>query len=245
MHFLGLDLGWQSGPSGLCHLVQREQGLELVALERQPQLVDVLTWLDARIPAKTSAMVAVDAPTLIPNPTGMRVPDRLAHQHYGRYHAGCYPANQNRPFAQRLVAFGQALEARGLAHAPAVVPQALGRYQIEVFPHPAMVNLFQLPHILKYKKGRLAERQTELGRLRQLILTVLPDLDPALNITSADLPTIPSTGRELKAVEDRLDSLICAYVAAHYWWWGPARNQVLGSLAEGYIVVPTPPPVSA
>ncbi|MEO0541768.1 MAG: hypothetical protein AAFZ80_13035, partial [Cyanobacteria bacterium P01_A01_bin.105] len=54
------------------------------------------------------------------------------------------------------------------------------------------------------------------------------------------LPPVPATGRAMKALEDRLDSLICAYVAAHYWWWGQARNQVLGSLADGYIVVPCP-----
>lgn len=51
---------------------------------------------------------AVDAPTIIPNATGMRLPDKLSHKHFGRYHAGCYPANLNRPFAQNTVAFGEA-----------------------------------------------------------------------------------------------------------------------------------------
>ncbi|MEO0541213.1 MAG: DUF429 domain-containing protein, partial [Cyanobacteria bacterium P01_A01_bin.105] len=240
MNFLGLDLGWQSGPSGVCQLVLQDQRLTLVDLQRRPQLSDVLAWVDAQVPPNAAVMAAVDAPTIIPNSTGMRQPDRLAHQHYGRYHAGCYPANQGRPFAQRLVAFGQALEARGLVHAPALAPQQPGRHQIEVFPHPAMVNLFQLPRILKYKKGRLADRRVELNRLRQLILTVLPRLTPGLTITAADLPPVPATGRAMKSLEDRLDSLICAYVAAHYWWWGQARNQVLGSLADGYIVVPCP-----
>ncbi|MCY7392409.1 MAG: hypothetical protein LH647_13285, partial [Leptolyngbyaceae cyanobacterium CAN_BIN12] len=45
---------------------------------------------------------------------------------------------------------------------------------------------------------------------------------------------------ELKAVEDQLDSLICAYIAAHWWHWGTERNVVLGDRAEGYIVVPIP-----
>jgi predicted RNase H-like nuclease len=104
-------------------------------------------------------MIAVDAPTLIPNATGMRLPDKLTHKHFDRYHAGCYPANLGRPFAQRTVDFGLSLEARGFVHVLTIVPQKLSSYQIEVFPHPAIVHLFGLNRILKYKKGSLAERR--------------------------------------------------------------------------------------
>ncbi|MCU0569364.1 MAG: DUF429 domain-containing protein [Oculatellaceae cyanobacterium Prado106] len=194
-----------------------------------------------------SAGIAVDAPTLISNPTGMRLPDRLAHQYFGRYHAGCYPANLASPFAQRTLEFGLSLEQRGFFHAPEICPQQSGRFQIEVFPHPATIHLFGLERIIKYKKGRVAERRAELSRLRDLILQVLPTLQPAL-IFDQDLPAIPSTGEALKAVEDQLDSLICAYVAAHWWYWGLERNWVLGaetpelSKTTGYIVVPAPVP---
>jgi predicted RNase H-like nuclease len=190
-------------------------------------------------------MIAVDAPTLIPNAAGMRLPDKLAHKHFGRYHAGCYPANLGRPFAQRTVDFGLSLEAQGFAHAPVITPQTLGRFQIEVFPHPAIVHLFGLTRILKYKKGTLAERRLELMKLRQHILDTLPTLEPALNFSSVPLcasflPEIAATGAALKAVEDQLDSLICAYVAAHWWYWGSDRNWVLGDATTGYIVVPAP-----
>jgi predicted RNase H-like nuclease len=46
--------------------------------------------------------------------------------------------------------------------------QKIGRYQIEVFPHPAMIHLFQLSRILKYKKGNLAEKKAELQKLQPL-----------------------------------------------------------------------------
>jgi predicted RNase H-like nuclease len=104
-------------------------------------------------------MIAVDAPTLIPKATGMRLPDKLTHKHFDRYHAGCYPANLGRPFAQRTVDFGLSLEARGFVHVLTIVPQKLSSYQIEVFPHPAIVHLFGLNRILKYKKCTLAERR--------------------------------------------------------------------------------------
>jgi predicted RNase H-like nuclease len=185
-------------------------------------------------------MIAVDAPTLIPNLTGMRLPDKLTHQYFHQYHAGCYPANLGRPFAQRTVEFGLSLEARGFTHAPVIVPKELGRFQIEVFPHPAIVHLFGLTRILKYKKGTLAERRLELIKLRQYILDILPTLEPTLNLCASSLPEIPTTRTALKAVEDQLDSLICAYVAAHWWYWGIERNWVLGDASTGYIVVPAP-----
>ncbi|MBV9388045.1 MAG: DUF429 domain-containing protein [Chroococcidiopsidaceae cyanobacterium CP_BM_ER_R8_30] len=243
MRFIGVDLGWRSQPSGLCCLEWSQGQLELVALDRKAEIADVLSWVDSCALPETPAMIAVDAPTLIPNSTGMRLSDRLSHQYFGRYHAGCYPANLGRPFAQRTVGFGLELEDRGFVHAPEIVPQQLGRYQIEVFPHPAIVHLFGLERILKYKKGSLQERRLELEKLRTFILTVLPTLEPRTNLQQKrqklEIPLLPSSGAALKAVEDQLDSLICAYVGAHWWYWGSERNWVLGNLTTGYIVVPS------
>lgn len=249
MKFLGVDLGWQSRPSGLCCLLWQNHQLQLLDLTRLATIPEVLSWIDAWVSPGEPAIIAVDAPTLIANLTGMRLADRLAHQHFGRYHAGCYPANLSRPFADRTVAFGRSLEARGFKHAPTIVPQRLGHYQIEVFPHPAIVHLFGLDRILKYKKGRLAERRAEIIRYRDYSLTVLPILEPRMNLidpvtATVLLPEVPHQGAALKALEDQLDSLICAYVAAHWWYWGASRNLVLGPEApescctEGYIVVP-------
>ncbi|WP_017300793.1 DUF429 domain-containing protein [Nodosilinea nodulosa] len=238
--FLGVDLGWQSGPTGLCCLHLENEMLTLVALDRLQATGDILAWIGQWAEGSASAVVAVDAPTLIPNETGMRLPDRLAHKHFGRYDAGCYPANRGRPFAEKLIAFGLALESLGFAHAPHSPARPQGRFQLEVFPHPATVHLFGLTRILKYKKGTLAQRRPELDKLRQYQLSVLPTLEPALMLRESDLPEIPTSGKAMKAVEDQLDSLTCAYAAAHWWTWGPERNWVLGDVAEGYIVVPGP-----
>lgn len=244
MKFLGIDLGWSSGASGLCCLAWQDGKLELLDLQRQATIADILAWVDAWLPTNSPGMVAVDAPTLIPNATGMRLPDRLAHKHFGRYHAGCYPANLGSVFADRTLAFGLSLEERGFEHAPTIVPQQPGRFQIECFPHPAIVHLFELPQIIKYKKGLLVERRAELARFRKLICDRLPLLDPPLIITSADIPVVPQKGTEVKAVEDQLDSLICAYVAAHWWCWGSERNLVLGDRSTGYIVAPMKTPAT-
>ncbi|QSJ17990.1 DUF429 domain-containing protein [Nostoc sp. UHCC 0702] len=238
MKFIGIDLGWKSQPSGLCCLKWTNQQLQLLDLDRKEAIADILSWIDESVQQNEPAIIAVDAPTLIPNTTGSRLPDKLSHKHFGKYHAGCYPANMNLPFAERTVNFGLALELRGFAHAPTIEPQKLSRYQIEVFPHPAIVHLFGLERILKYKKGRISERRLELIKLYQYILDILPNLSPPLHLSDSFVLEIPTTGAALKATEDKLDSLICAYIAAHWWYWGEQRNLVIGDRTTGYIVIP-------
>jgi predicted RNase H-like nuclease len=239
MKFLGIDLGWSTGASGLCCLGWQDDRLSILDLHHAQGATACLAWVDRWAPEPEPAVIAVDAPTLIPNQTGMRLADRLTHQHFRKYHAGSYPANLSRPFASHTIGFGLSLEQRGFHHAPMIVSRQPGRYQIEVFPHPAMVHLFGLSQIIKYKKGSLADRRAGLAQLRTYLSIVLPTLTPAL-VIDRELPPIPERGVALKAVEDQLDSLVCAYVAAHWWYWGDDRNWVLGSLADGYIVVPAP-----
>ncbi|WP_017317612.1 DUF429 domain-containing protein [Mastigocladopsis repens] len=224
MKFLGIDLGWKSQPSGLCYLQLIDKKLQIQDLDRKDSIADILTWIDTCVKPEEPALIAVDAPTLIPNTTGSRLPDKLTHKHFGKYHAGCYPANLSLPFAERTVKFGLELESRGFAHAPTIEPQKYGRYQIEVFPHPAIVQLFGLERILKYKKGRLSDRRLELIKLYNYITDILPSLQPPVRLSASFLNEIPTTGAALKQVEDKLDSLICAYVAAYWWYWGEQRN---------------------
>ncbi|MEO1761177.1 MAG: DUF429 domain-containing protein [Cyanobacteria bacterium J06629_18] len=244
MKFLGIDLGWQSQPSGLCYLELIDGKLRLQDLDRKDEIADILVWVDNCVKTEESAIIAVDAPTLIPNATGSRLPDKLTHKHFGKYHAGCYPANLGLAFAQRTVNFGLELESRGYFHAPTIEAQKLGRYQIEVFPHPAIVQLFKLQKILKYKKGKIGERSLELTKLYNYIIDILPTLEPNLKLdNSSDLLKFgflnsTCTGKILKADEDKLDSIICAYVAAYWWYWGEQRNLVLGDASTGYIVIP-------
>ncbi|URR34589.1 DUF429 domain-containing protein [Thermosynechococcus sp. HN-54] len=251
MRFLGIDLAWKGGASGYCCLQWQAQHLEIVCVDRSRDTDELLAWIDRDAPFSQAAMVAVDAPLIIPNLRGMRTCDRQSHQLLGRYHAGCYPANQQSPFAQHTTGFSQALRQRGFHHAPTITPQERGRFQIEVFPHATAIALFQLDQIIQYKKGRLAERIRELARLRDLMTAHLRHCEPPLMLQiEAGMPT---TGRDLKALEDQLDAILCAYTAAYWWYWGRDRHWVLGSesfspepaatdayIKTGYIVVPRP-----
>ncbi|BAY52854.1 hypothetical protein NIES2134_120660 [Thermostichus vulcanus NIES-2134] len=249
MRFLGVDLAWQGGASGYCCLQWQGQDLAVVALDRACDTQELLAWIDRDAPSAQAAMVAVDAPLIIPNFRGMRSCDRQSHQVLGRYHAGCYPANQQSPFASHTTGFSQALSQRGFHHAPTIRPQQSGRFQIEVFPHATAIALFQLDQIIKYKKGRLTERRRGLARLRELMTTHLCHCEPPLRLQFPE--ALPTTGRDLKVLEDQLDAILCAYTGASWWYWGSDRHWVLGSesfspapattdayLKTGYIVVP-------
>ncbi|AFY39093.1 hypothetical protein Lepto7376_2839 [[Leptolyngbya] sp. PCC 7376] len=246
MKFAGIDFGWTSGASGLCllDLSQPNKSLAIAAFDLILDPDEIVSWVDQVLPNPEVGLIAVDAPTIIPNETGTRLPDRLTHKYFGKYHAGCYPANLNRPFAPRTTKLGFDLEAQDFIHAPEIMAKKLGRYQIEVFPHPAMVQLFGLDRIIKYKKGRLGDRRKELQRLIGYIETILPNLEPSLEINElwreliADVKTVKGT--VLKEIEDRIDALVCAYVGAYWWYWGSEKNQTLGDRHSGYIIVPAP-----
>lgn len=51
-------------------------------------------------------------------------------------------------------------------------------------------------------------------------------------------------GGRFKDYEDRLDAILCAYVAAHYWTWGTRRCAIVGTLEGGYIVTPMTPEIA-
>ncbi len=79
-------------------------------------------------------------------------------------------------------------------------------------------------------------------------MNILPALEPALNLNGKGtrnfiLPSSLVSGTALKAFKARLDGLICAYVAAPWWYWGLERNWVLGDRTTCYIVVPAELPV--
>ncbi len=90
---------------------------------------------------------------------------------------------------------------------------------------------------------RLAERHIELTKLYQYIVNILPTLELALNLNGEGTrnfilpPSFVLSDTALKAFKARLDSLICAYVAA-WWYWGLERNWVLGDRTTDYIFVP-------
>jgi predicted RNase H-like nuclease len=233
--FLGVDLGWYGKPSGLASIGLEGGELRLRSIARLEGLDEILDWIREEA-GSGSAVAAVDAPLVIRNASGIRDAERELNHDYRRFHAGCHAANLGRPFAEKVTDFSRRLEGLGFAHDPGMSARQEGRFQIEVHPHAASVSLFELDRIVKYKRGTRAQRASGLRRLRRLMLARLPECNPALRLK---LPGVPLRGN-LKPVEDRIDAVLCAYIAAHWWHWGASRNRVYGPGVDGCIVVPAP-----
>ncbi len=195
------------------------------------------------------AVIAVDAPLRVRNETGRRVCDQALSAEWRRFEAGALPGNR------RLLAFdgevrGETLVAYftqvyGFIESAPIPRQGQGRYICEIFPHPAHVHFFNLPKTLKYKArpGRTYnQRLAEFARYQQLLATLqhaIPPLLGATDLLATDLTQL--RGHALKAHEDTLDAVTCAYTAAYLWYHGPAFTRVYGSVAEGHILTPLPP----
>jgi predicted RNase H-like nuclease len=231
--FIGVDLGWYGKPSGLASIGLIDGGLNLRKVTRLESPKEILHWIESETSSDNS-VVAVDAPLIIRNDSSIRTAERELNRDFRRFHAGCHAANLGRPFASNVLAFSRCLSSLGFLHGADMKPMEVGRFQIEVHPHAAAVNLFDLPQIVKYKRGPRREKASELRRLRKLMVSGLPLLNPKLQLT---LPPVPRIG-SLKRVEDQLDAVLCAYIAAYWWSWGKQRNRCYGTLDEGYIVVP-------
>ena len=242
--FIGLDLAWSDRhESGLALLRCRHGALEFVDTDVARDLGEMA----ARIRALSGAWwIGIDAPLVVANRTGRRPVDGLLSAIYGRFHAGAHPTNQRLLQGKvrggdlvRLLANDGVEMASG---ADGAGPDA-GRWAFETYPHAAMVELFSLRRIFKYKHGRVAARRLQMQELAACLRRRLPTLDPPLLISSGlatllGVSTQSLRGRLLKRHEDMLDALVCAYVAAHLSWWGERRNWLLGDAASGAVILP-------
>ncbi|MCX7750658.1 MAG: DUF429 domain-containing protein [Candidatus Bipolaricaulota bacterium] len=245
MRFIGLDLAWSArNPSG--GVVLAWDGKKAFPVTWDPALTgdeEVGAFVRDGMDAE-GALVAVDAPLVVPNERGTRAGDRALTAAYRRHEAGTYPANRARlgPVVRGEALLGR-LQALGFTHGPRIVRRTPVRHVVEVYPHAAAVELFGLSRTLKYKArpGRSVEfRWAELERLRELLGSlawrtpslVARDLLDGVRIRGA-------RGRALKAAEDLLDALLCAYIALHLWHWGEEGYRTFGDRESGYILVPT------
>lgn len=246
MFFVGLDLAWSPrNNSAVSVLKGGKSAAKLVAY--QPDLgsnEEIVEYIHSRV-GNEPAFVAIDAPLVVPNETGSRAADKLTTSLFRAYDAGTHPANR-----QHLGKYGglrgevitKMLEERGFSHDPHVKPLVEERRVFEVYPHPAIVVLFGLKKILKYKPREsrdYAARWSEFQKFQKLLKS-LGNAEPALelpkHIVSQDVTKLKA--KRLKEYEDLLDSVVCAYVAHYYWRWGGGKCAVLGTLQDGYIVTP-------
>jgi len=249
-YFFGVDLAWSSrNPTGLAAL--QWDGVTASLLEPLPEALpysdqNIADYISMVAP-QGGAFVAIDAPLTVPNATGHRPGEAELNAVFARFHAGAHPANR-----QRLSSYnggmvrGEMLLAHlaslGICHDPVIVPRQATRQAFEAYPHPAMVTLFHLDRILKYKAKPTVSHSQRLKEFRkyQHYLRELRKSNPPVVLLDALLSEVhlAKRGRMLKAYEDQLDAVFCAYLALYYWWWGTEKCRIFGDVERGYIVTP-------
>jgi predicted RNase H-like nuclease len=241
--FIGIDLAWrpEKNPSGVAVLKGDRRCARLLDVNASLLSVStVLTYVEEH--ATASTFVAIDAPLVIRNEAGQRPCETLIGEFYGARHASCHSSNRSRhPHAAGANLAEQLIE-RKFRHAPDLAHPENQRVMLEVYPHPALLELFRLPGIIRYKKGNVALRRSGQQELQQW-LKKLPNLTPPLEsspMLSEFLATDTNSlrGTALKAHEDGLDAIVCAYIAYHYWFWGSCGTRLFGDVDSGYIIVP-------
>lgn len=243
--FIGIDLAWsRRNPSGGAVI---RDGALLVSTGDLGSDEEIVDFIRQWLPDGAAAVIGVDAPLRVPNQTGSRDCDRELSTDWRRFEAGALPANRRLLENQGGVR-GENLVSMlrtccGVDECAGVPRRTERRIVCEVYPHPAHISLFGLSKTLKYKarKGRtVAYRRCELERYQNYLLSLAigdPPLSGGLNdLPATDLHLL--RGRALKAHEDRLDAITCAYIAWYLWHHGPERTHVYGDLESGHILVP-------
>lgn len=244
MRFVGLDLAWspRNASGGVVLDWDGDRAHPLAWREALGSDEEIIGFILEGLQGGPG-LIAVDAPLSVPNELGTRPCDRELSLAYRRQQAGALPANRGRLGPRiRGEELVRRLRKLGFTFAPQVPPRQPLRQVIEVYPHPAAVELFGLPRTLKYKarKGRaLATRRQELSRYRELLGSLrerVPRLEAGALLSRIEVAAL--RGGAFKRAEDLLDALFCAYIALYIWWHGPGGYRVFGDSESGFILVP-------
>lgn len=188
--------------------------------------------------------VAIDAPLIIKNKTGMRECEMSIGREFGSRKASCMPTNLDKYSDHPGVELATQLGSEGFGHL-----NGTNKWQVECYPHPAIINIFGLPERLKYKKKkgvRVADQRRGLHRLGSLLRNLASSSVLKLKISNGVQVTNVTfdqeynlSGSSLKAHEDKLDAIVCLYMAALH---ALKQTNIHGSIIDGYIVVPKEQP---
>ena len=182
--------------------------------------------------------IAVDASLIIRNQTGQRPCERLIGKTYGSRKASCHTSNLKLYPDPASVRLSLWLETVGFQH----LGPAPKKWQIECYPHPALVEIFDLPQRHLYKKGSVAQKrqgQIELaGYLASLRRSPVLPLEIPLSwracLSEEHISGLRGAG--VKQNEDCLDALVCLYIAGLYTL--KPHQKIFGDAQTGYIYVP-------
>lgn len=231
---LGIDAAWtERNPSGVALVAGYAGNWRLLAaaasyphflgteaLDAKPQggLADVpaLLWRSRDLSGRVPDVIAVDMPLATVPVTDRRVADNAVSAAFGAAWCGTHSPSPARPglvgstLMSALVRAGWPLAMKSIA-----VPAT-----IEVYPHPALLALTGDAMRLPYKTAKMRAYWPSGDRTQRrlsLVATwrrIVSALDRKIDGVAAALP-LPEVNAplwQLKAFEDALDAVVCAWV---------------------------------
>lgn len=233
---LGIDAAWtQKNPSGIAVAIEESERWRLAgaypsiahflaAAHSQPapdkpsggvapaqELLDAAHALVGRLPD----LVAIDMPMALEPITGRRASDDALSRAYGDKWCAAHSPSAERPgpISDRLrIAFAD-------AGYPLCIDHIATPGLLEVYPHPALVELCAETKRLPYKVGKISSYWPKAEREhRRLLLSgewssIGAVLEPYLQGAEAYCRTADLSPRQLKAQEDMIDAIICCISA--------------------------------
>jgi predicted RNase H-like nuclease len=232
---LGIDAAWTTAaPSGVALLAGEPGGWHLLRSASsygafaEPDAVARTHRCDphglllaaAELVGGPVDLVAVDMPLAHEAIVARRAADDAISRTFGSRHCSTHTPSAIRP---GKVSEDLRSALAGAGYRLAVRPEEIRRPAvIEVYPHPALLALTGRPMRLPYKAGKTrtywpgrspGERRAELLKVWAEIVDALAREIGGME-KLGPLPAAEASTRELKAFEDRLDSVVCAWVGA-------------------------------
>jgi len=241
MLLAGIDLAWksQNNPSALAFgKLQNNNTLHVVQVH--PAITGVEKVLSIIKSELSLSGIAIDAPLIINNQAGQRICEKQLSQAYGAQGASCHTSNLTLYPKPSSVTLSESLSSSGFVHLGELSDR---QWQIECYPHPALIEIFGFSRRLQYKKGTVEQQrkgQAQLAiHIKSLqfspIIRLIIDSKFQFNIDESHILSLQ--GRKLKENEDVLDALVCLYIAALYAI--KVKHVVFGTIENGYIYVPS------
>lgn len=192
MRYLGIDFAWSKNNFSALTILEDNKFIETVYLQSDEE---ILEYINQTMPD----MIGVDAALEVKNETGNRIIENQILKEYAKYKLGVYPINKN--IMDKLYGGNRAEE----------LFAKLDNYKLrenlfEVYTHATILRCFTKDRVLPYKrkKGRTTPFiKEQLEILQNYLDEVVEGIEP-YNISEFK-------SKDLKEIEDKLDSIVCAY----------------------------------
>ena len=194
----------------------RRSGLESVARR------DIVFGVEigARLLGGKADLVAIDMPRSIDPITGRRCSDKSVSKRFGAAQCATHSPSATRP-GEVSNRFRAACENAGYALLT-TMPVADGKLALaEVYPHPALLRLLNIPKRHPYKVSKTLtywkshSPEQRLDSLKQSFSQIVVALDAAIEGVAGtigeEIENAPGFSA-LKPVEDKIDAIVCAWV---------------------------------